>query len=481
MGQSIPTGGNHFEPPANSNSSESDEDAHQTVFDSSQNSGSAGVDRTINKDADPEATVECLDQEATQIADPEQTLPDGRPLTGGGVARPIADAGDPEATIGLQDVPDTDREATIDCDIEQTIVQQWHNTITDENAPDLTLKSDPNQTMILDFDYSLKEREVAHEDKEGDETPDYVREHLLGEGGIGQVYSARQQSINRQVAIKILKKRAARRDSARDLFVAEGMITGELDHPAIVPVYDLALEDAKTRFYVMKQVQGIEWADRIHENSLRENLDILLRVADAIAMAHSRWIIHRDLKPANVMLGEFGEVLVMDWGLAAPTSDNPRRKTLPRARFGGTPSYMAPEMASGPVDVVDRRSDVYLLGAILFEILTGSPPHTPKTVKQCLIAAANNEISDCSQTGLLVDTARKAMATSLDERHQSVSDFQGAVRVYFQHLESISLAERPHSCSRCFRLSPPWEKTSVAAIVTVMSWSLRYPRTTTAC
>ena len=104
-----------------------------------------------------------------------------------------------------------------------------------------------------------------------------------------------------------------------------------------VPVYDLGLEDEKTPFYVMKQVQGVEWADRMGENTVRENLDILIDVADAIALAHAREIIHRDLKPANVMLGEFGEVLVMDWGLAVPAPDSPKRWSFPKARFGGTP------------------------------------------------------------------------------------------------------------------------------------------------
>lgn len=219
------------------------------------------------------------------------------------------------------------------------------------------------------------------------------------------------------------------------------MITGELDHPNIVPVYDLGLEDANTPFYVMKQVQGVEWADRMGENSLRENLDILLRVADAIALAHARHIMHRDLKPANIMLGEFGEVLVMDWGLAVPTPDSPRRGSFPAARFGGTPCYMAPEMAAGPIENVDHRSDIYLLGAILYEILTGAPPRMAKTVKECLRTAAHNEIAPTEQSGLLMDVARKAMATSREDRHQTVAEFEAGIQEYFTHLESISLAE----------------------------------------
>jgi hypothetical protein len=251
--------------------------------------------------------------------DPEQTVDEN---------------GDPEVTIGA---PVRSDDATIDGDVEQTIEQQWRDTFTDETAPELTIKSDSEQTMSEGFEFSLKTRDVSREGSPPVENPDYVREKKLGEGGMGAVYAARQKSIDRNVAIKVLKPRAARRESSRDAFVAEAMITGELDHPNIVPVYDLGLEDEKTPFYVMKQVQGVEWADRMGENTVRENLDILIDVADAIALAHAREIIHRDLKPANVMLGEFGEVLVMDWGLAVPAPDSPKRWSFPKARFGGTP------------------------------------------------------------------------------------------------------------------------------------------------
>ncbi len=266
---------------------------------------------------------------------------------------------------------------------------------------------------------------------------DYHIGELLGEGGMGAVYSARQQSIDRPVAIKVLKSQLSQAEGTQEAFVSEAIITGRLDHPNIVPIYDVGKQPNDALFYAMKQVEGVEWKDRFATNTVSENLDILLRVADAIAFSHARGIIHRDLKPANIMLGPFGEVLVMDWGLAMPTEDNPSRESFPEARAGGTPHYMAPEMADG-TERVDRRSDVYLLGAILFEIVTGKPPHALKIeaatkrqrVMAVLEAVLNNVIVETDQSGELLDIARKAIATDPGDRFQTVAEFQSALREY---------------------------------------------------
>ncbi len=264
------------------------------------------------------------------------------------------------------------------------------------------------------------------------------------------MFSARQQSMDRPVAIKVLKPRAARLKSSRQAFVSEAVITGCLDHPNIVPIYDVGKQADDALFYAMKQVEGVEWKERLATNSVDENLEILLRVSDAVAFAHARCIIHRDLKPANIMLGGFGEVLVMDWGLAMPSHDHPRRNSFPRAKRGGTPHYMAPEMADDPMLGVDRRSDVYLLGAILFEIVTGKPPHAIESaagsrrerVKACLAAVAQNQIAETDATGELIDIARTAMATNPADRYQTVQQFQSAVRDYLAHQESIELTDQ---------------------------------------
>ena len=154
-------------------------------------------------------------------------------------------------------------------------------------------------------------------------------------------------------------------------------------------------------------------------------------------------VVHRDLKPENVMLGDFGEVLVMDWGLALLA---PRFRHLgsitQSGGMGGTPAYMAPEMASGPLERIGMASDVYLLGAILYEIITGRPPHAGKDVMSCLYAVARNEIQPTEKSGELVDIALKAMAGEQQDRYPSVLDFQVAIRLYHSHSESTLLADR---------------------------------------
>ncbi len=267
--------------------------------------------------------------------------------------------------------------------------------------------------------------------------PDYEMLDLLGEGGMGVVYAARQGSIDRTVAIKMLKGDAVHDDRLRGKFLVEAVVTGDLEHPNIVPIYDLGENEAGALFYSMKRVVGTPWDDVIKSKSLAENIEILMKVADAIAFAHSRGVVHRDLKPENVMLGGFGEVLVMDWGLAL-TEDN--RAT---SGMGGTPAYMAPEMAGGPMRDVGPGSDIYLLGAILYEIVTGGlRPHTGKTVMDCLKAAADNVIQPTDKSGELVNIALKAMATKIADRYPTVGELQAAIRDYQSHSESIVLATR---------------------------------------
>lgn len=143
------------------------------------------------------------------------------------------------------------------------------------------------------------------------------------------------------------------------------------------------------------------------------------------------------------MLGEFGEVLVMDWGLAQPSAAFRRKDSIvENTTMGGTPAYMAPEMATGPITKVTPQSDVYLLGAILFEILTDMPPHAGKTAMKCLMAAARNEIVETDQEGELIAVAMKAMATDPNDRYQSVMDFQASIREYLSHSESVQMTVR---------------------------------------
>lgn len=271
---------------------------------------------------------------------------------------------------------------------------------------------------------------------------DYELQSSIGEGGIGIVYAARQTTIDRTVALKMLKPTALADPEQAGKFLAEAIITGELDHPNIVPIYELGANERGELFYSMKRVRGTPWSKVLGTKSLSDNLEILLKVGDAVALAHSRHIIHRDLKPENVMLGDFGEVLVMDWGLALPIGPRREQPWPHEPGMGGTPAYMAPEMATGPLEIIDQRADVYLLGAILYEMLSGRPPHLAQDVMACLLAAARNEIQPTNQRGELVDLALRCMAKRVDDRPASVREFQDAIRAYRAHSESIALSTR---------------------------------------
>ncbi len=285
-------------------------------------------------------------------------------------------------------------------------------------------------------------RSLREKGKPQSDEADYELLSLLGEGGMGKVFNARQTSIDRSVAVKMLKPRpSSRRRDQHSKFLAEAVVTGELDHPNIVPIYDVGKDEHDALFYSMKNVTGNPWLDTIHQKSTHDNLEILMSVADAVAFAHARGVVHRDLKPENVMLGEFGEVLVMDWGLAMPTEKFGKQRGIVRSSsMGGTPAYMAPEMATGPIHKIGSHSDIYLLGAILFEIVTGRPPHRGKNAMKCLMAAARNKIVHTDHTGELIEIAFKAMSTNPKDRYKSVQEFQAAVRTYLAHSESITLA-----------------------------------------
>ena len=179
----------------------------------------------------------------------------------------------------------------------------------------------------------------------------------LGSGGTAVVYQAHQRAIDREVAIKMLRRELTDDRASRVRFLTEARVIGSLDHPNVIALHDLCVDDQGQVFYSMKRIDGTSWTEQIADLSVEENLTILLRVADAIRYAHSRGLVHRDLKPENVMLGRFGEVLVVDWGLAIRCNNNKSKrgsveKTPSKVRhavdaigtgssaIGGTPAYM---------------------------------------------------------------------------------------------------------------------------------------------
>lgn len=276
-----------------------------------------------------------------------------------------------------------------------------------------------------------------------DNLADYEIVRAVGKGAMGEVFAAKQKSLNRTVALKTIS--AARSNNVKDQrkFLYEARITSELTHPNIVPVHDLAVGDDGAPFYAMKLVSGTPWQKVIRENVLEENLDIFMKVCDAMGFAHSQNIIHRDLKPENIMLGDFGEVLVMDWGLAVDLKKNQKFD------LAGTPAYMSPEMARHEVELIGPTSDIYLLGAILYEIVTGKAPHPGRSVTECVIAASANELIPAPDPDHpLLKIAMVAIATVPGDRYPTVAELQEAIQDYRRHAESLSQTQRAESTLR---------------------------------
>jgi eukaryotic-like serine/threonine-protein kinase len=288
----------------------------------------------------------------------------------------------------------------------------------------------------------------------------YTLTRVHSKGGIGQVWLARDGDLGRDVALKELRPERAEHAGASARFLEEARITGQLEHPGIVPVYELSKRSEDHRpFYTMRFVKGQTLAEAIrayHRKrvagqagplDLRELLTVLIGVCQAVAYAHSRRVLHRDLKPQNVVLGDFGEVIVLDWGLAklmdqaeAPTSllpvavgpEGSRGQTV-QGQVLGTPAYMAPEQAEGRLDRVDRRSDVYSLGALLYEILTGQAPFagadTESTLRQVIHedpVAPRQRVAAAPPA--LEAVCLKALAKTPEDRYATAKELAAAVQ-----------------------------------------------------
>ncbi|MCH9684073.1 MAG: protein kinase, partial [Deltaproteobacteria bacterium] len=237
---------------------------------------------------------------------------------------------------------------------------------------------------------------------------------LLGRGGMGEVRLARDQYVGRKVALKVIRHGRAHRPRSRSRFMREARIQGQLEHPAVVPVYDLAQATDGRPYFTMKRVSGStleEILTRLRDDdpeareahSRRRLLEAFTRVCLAVDYVHESGVLHRDLKPSNVMLGRFGEVYLVDWGLAKLFRDDHDHDTSPEdadpiqeattldgehdghtavGELMGTPGYMSPEQIDGGGRPLDERSDVYALGAILFELLTFAPLHAPGPIQR---------------------------------------------------------------------------------------------------
>lgn len=275
---------------------------------------------------------------------------------------------------------------------------------------------------------------------------------LIGRGGMGQVHLATQRSMDRKVAVKTV--RPDRRDEAAKAgLVREAWITGSLEHPNIVPVHNVGVSADGDPLVVLKRIEGVEWTELMRAKEvvterfavtdlLEWNLSILLQVANAVRFAHSRGVIHRDLKPQNVMIGGFGEVYVVDWGIAVSTGER-RDARLPLSSASslpaGTPGYMAPEMLAG--GTITAHTDVYLLGAILFEVVEGRFPHQGATyaaVAESIMASPPPMSGEWPAE--LREICIRAMACDPAGRYGDVAAFQSAIREFLEHRTSSRLA-----------------------------------------
>ncbi len=323
----------------------------------------------------------------------------------------------------------------------------------------------------------------------------YVESGHIARGGMGEIVLCIDRNIRRPVALKRILAETADDPARRARFVEEAQVTGQLEHPNIVPVHELDRAADGSLYFTMKLVKGRSLADLLQairaagplppgegarrssppgeparagegaanapEHSLSDLLHIFLKVCDGVAFAHSRGVVHRDLKPANIMVGDFGEVLVMDWGLAkivgrediraADLVTSDRADSTPELTLDGTamgtPAYMPPEQANGELDKIDHRSDIYSLGAILYEILTGEKPVEGATPLVVLANAAHGQIIPPEQrtSGRAIPRELSAIAMKClhklrSRRYQSVTDLQRDITLY---LEGRSVTAAP--------------------------------------
>jgi PAS domain S-box-containing protein len=334
---------------------------------------------------------------------------------------------------------------------------------------DLPLSDAPTTIVTIDQDLS-----AAHER--------YRLTRLHASGGIGRVWLARDNAFGRNVALKELRPERAAASSHTARFLQEARITGQLEHPGIVPVYELAKRgEDQQPFYTMRFVKGrtlSEVARAWHEGRARTDglmhdlvplLNAFVTVCNTIAYAHSRGVIHRDLKGGNVVLGDFGEVVVLDWGLAKLVDrpiDPEEWLVVPdpavigdvaltvQGQAIGTPAYMSPEQASGRLDLIDRHTDTYGLGAILYEILTGQPPFSGSDTHEVLRKVREEQPQAPRELWADVPPALeaiclRALAKVPEERFQSASELATAV----QNWQEVERREAQEERDRFFTVS----------------------------
>lgn len=312
--------------------------------------------------------------------------------------------------------------------------------------PQASLSNDPRE-FVTEADVILEADVGALEPiRLSGDAASFTPAGLLGRGGMGEVSLARERVLERDVALK----RADESDGAQRALLREALLLGALEHPNIVPVHRLACDEAGRPVLVMKRIAGSSWQELLEDPShatwdtlpsdrLTANLQVFTQVCSAVHYAHSRGVLHRDIKPNNVMVGEFGEVYLVDWGLGLRLDE--RAETPPGVV--GTPAYMAPEMLHEPTGL-SPQTDVYLLGSTLHQVLTGTARHSGESPYNVLVSVLRSDPYDYGQDVPLELAELCNAATGRDPalRPESAADLRRAVERFLEHRGSEDLARR---------------------------------------
>jgi serine/threonine-protein kinase len=330
--------------------------------------------------------------------------------------------------------------------------------ITYSGIPDVTIKSAPiagneaagaavDRTKLRGADPLQEDHRVALQNR----FPEYQIHDALGQGGMSTVYRVHDGTLGRDVALKVLRLEWIDEGAAIEKFVNEARITAQLNHPNIPAVYALESRGDGMNVFTMKMLEGrtlhdvIIESERAGRDATAEVVEILLRICDALAFAHSKGVLHLDLKPANVFVANFGQIYLVDWGIAKRLSELPAEPIEPDT-VEGTPSYMAPEQARGEPWKFDARTDIFALGGLLYRVLSGRPPHPASTAASALVLAATAQVVPPNEVaaekgrtvpGRLVSICMKAMAPDSEHRYESVAEFQQDLARYARGLTHL--------------------------------------------